>query len=333
VTPLPNQSVANSSVLPVARALLRAVSALVPTLCFAAPLLLTSCGNVGEPMYPSLNIPARITDLRVIERGSALVANFTIPSLTTDGVAVKNLRSAELAVGEKQVPVDNTEPGPVVTQFPVDGLAGKELPVRVRLINARGRASEWSNVVTLTVVAPLTAPSELKPDLVQEGVKLTWSAPGETHFRIFRRAEKEVVATQVAESDGLEYVDTKTEHNKNYEYTVQGVSGTAESEISPAASILTKDIFPPAVPAGLTASPGIDTVELAWDRNTETDFRGYRVYRSVDGGPLDLIADMIAAPSFSDKNIQPGKRYRYAVSAVNQVGTESKQSTPVEITI
>jgi len=283
-------------------------------------------------MYPSLNIPARITDLHVTEHGSALVVNFTIPSLTTDGVAVKNLRSAELAAGEKQFPVDQTEPGPVGTNVPVDGFVGKELVFRVRLINARGRASEWSNVVTLTVVAPLTTPAELSPVLVQEGVKLTWSAPGETHFRIFRRAEYETAASQIAESDGSEYVDTKTEHNKNYEYTVQGVSGTAESGISQAASILTKDIFPPAVPAGLTASPGIDTVELAWDRNTETDFQGYRVYRSVDGGPFDRIADMVAAPSFSDKNIQPGKRYRYAVSAVSQAGTESMQGAPVEIT-
>jgi hypothetical protein len=316
----------------VARALLRAVSALVPTLFFAAPLLLTSCGNVGEPMYPSLNIPARITDLRVIEHGSALVVNFTIPSLTTDGVAVKNLRSAELAAGEKQFPVDQTDPGPVATNVPVEGLVGKELLFRVRLINARGRASDWSNVVTLTVVAPLPTPSELRPALVQEGVKLTWSAPGETHFRIFRRAENETAATQIAESDGSEYVDNKAEHNKNYEYTVQGLNGTAESGISQAASILTKDIFPPAVPAGLTASPGIDTVELAWDRNIEADFQGYRVYRSVDGSPFDRVADMVAAPSFSDKNIQSGKRYRYAVSAVSQAGTESKQSASVEIT-
>jgi predicted phage tail protein len=299
----------------------------------ALALLQTSCGNVGEPLYPSLNIPARITDLSVIERGSALVVNFTIPSLTTDGVAVKNLRSTELAVGEKQITVDKTEPGAVTTQVPVDGLAGKDHTVRVRLINARGHASEWSNSVTLNVVAPLATPSQPTPDLVLEGVKLTWSAPGETHFRIFRRAEKEPAAAQIAESDGSEYVDTKTEHNKSYEYRVQGVSGTAESEISPAASILTKDIFPPAVPAGLSASPGIDTVELAWDRNTETDFRGYRVYRSVDGGPFERIADTVESPNFSDKNIQSGKRYRYTVSAVNQAGNESKPCAPVEITI
>jgi hypothetical protein len=295
-------------------------------------LVACGCGTVGEPLYPSLNLPARITDLHVVERGSTLVVNFTIPSLTTDGVAVKNLRSAELVLGEKQVPVDKTGPGPVATQVPVEGLIGKELLVRVRLINARGHGSEWSNGVTLTVIAPLPPPSQPKPDLVREGVKLTWSAPGETHFRIFRRAEKETAPAQIGESDSPQYVDNKTEYNKTYEYTVQGLSGAVESELSPAESIRTKDIFPPAVPAGLSVSPGIDTVELAWDRNTETDFRGYRVYRSVNGGAVEHIADLIEAPSFSDKAIEPGKRYRYAVSAVNQVGNESNQSAPVDIT-
>jgi hypothetical protein len=295
-------------------------------------LVACGCGTVGEPMYPSLNLPARITDLHVVERGNTLVVNFTIPSLTTDGVAVKNLRSAQLELGEKQVPVDKTSPGPVATQVPVEGLIGKELLVRVRLVNARGHGSEWSNGVTLTVIAPLPPPSQPKPEPVLEGVKLTWSAPGETHFRIFRRAEKETAPTQIGESDSPQFVDDKTEYNKTYEYTIQGMSGAVESELSPAESIRTKDTFAPAVPAGLSASPGIDTVELAWDRNTEPDFRGYRVYRSVDGGGFERIADLIEAPSFSDKAIQPGKRYRYAVSAVDQVGNESKQSAPVEIT-
>src|SRR6266567_7486973 len=93
-----------------------------PTLLFV--VVLVGCGNIGEPMYPSLNIPTRITDLHVVEHGHALAVNFTIPPLTTDGVAVKNLRSVELALGDKQVAVDKTEPGPIATQVPVEGLVG-----------------------------------------------------------------------------------------------------------------------------------------------------------------------------------------------------------------
>jgi len=286
---------------------------------------LYGCGTIGEPMYPSLNIPVRITDLRVLEHESALVIDFTIPNQTTDGVTVKSVRGVVLRVGDREVAVDKNRPGPVHVQTPVEGLAGKEVLVHVRLIGAKGHESDWSNPITITVVPPLATPAQLKAEGVPEGVKITWSAPGESHFRVYRLAEK------IGESDGPEYVDKTTEYGKTYQYSVQGVNGAAESGISETASITTKDVFPPAVPAGLTASPGINSVELAWDRNTEPDFKGYRVYRSVDNGPFQLIGDMIDGPSFSDKNIEAGKHYRYAVSTVDRVGNESNQSAAVEV--
>ena len=43
------------------------------------------------------------------------------------------------------------------------------------------------------------------------------------------------------------------------------------------------DTFPPAVPVGLMAVAGVNSIELAWQRNTEDDFAGYQVYRSTDG--------------------------------------------------
>ena len=113
---------------------------------------------------------------------------------------------------------------------------------------------------------------------------------------------------------------------------MQGVNGGAESDISDTLSITPKDEFPPAVPVGLTASPGVKTIELSWERNTEPDFKGYRVYRSIDNGPFERIADMIEGPVFSDRNVEAGKHYRYAVSAVDQSGNESKQGEAVEIT-
>lgn len=293
----------------------------------AGCVLLYGCGTVGEPMYPSLNIPVRITDLRVLEHANALVIDFTIPGHTTDGVAVKSVRSVELRVGDREVAVDKNQPGPVHVQTPVEGLAGKEVLVHVRLIGSKDHASEWSNPVTMTVVPPLATPAQLKAEGVPEGVKITWSAPGENHFRVYRLEEK------IGESDAPEYVDKATEYGKTYQYSVQGVNGAAESSMSDAVPITTKDTFPPGVPTGLTASPGINSVELAWDRNTEPDFKGYFVYRSVDNGAFERLGGMVEGPSFSDKNVEAGKHYRYTVSAVDQAGNPSQQSGPVEITL
>jgi len=296
-------------------------------------VLLASCGSVGEPMYPSLMIPVQIKDLSALEHGNAIAMDFTVPSVTTDGVPIKTVRSIELQVDDKLVPVYRDVPGPVHAQVPVDGFAGKDVVVHVRVVGARGHASEWSNAVKLHVVAPLAAPADVKAENVAEGVKVTWSAAGEPHFRVFRQAGKEMKPSQVGESDKPEFVDTKTEYNKTYRYSVQGVNGTAESDVSPSSLPLeTKDVFPPAVPTGITVTPGVNTVELAWTRNTEADFKCYRVYRSVDNGPFERIADNVEGPSYSDASISAGKHYRYSVSAVDQAGNESKQSAAVEIT-
>ena len=293
-----------------------------------ALLVLGGCASIGEPMYPSLNIPTRVTDLRVAEHADKLVVDFTIPNTTTDAVTLKHVREVELMVGEKRIPVDQDLPGSVHVEAPVSGLAGKDVLVHVRLVGTKGHPSEWSNPVTVTLLPPLPPPSKLEAANVAEGVKLTWTAgPDENHFRIYRDKN------QIGESDTPEYVDKTTEYAKTYAYAVQGVNGIADSDLTQPVSITPEDKFPPAVPTGLTASPGINTVELAWDRNTEPDFKGYRVYRSVNNGAFERIADMIEGPSFSDKNVEAGKHYRYAVSAVDQANNESSHSAPVEITL
>ncbi len=308
---------------------MRRVSVVAAACC----VFLSSCGYVGDPKFPSLNLPVKISDLRAVQHANTLVIDFTIPNTTTDGVAVKSVRSVDLQAGEKEIPVYRNTPGPVHVQTPIEGLIGQDVTVHVRLINRKGHASDWSNAVTLNVAPPLPAPIDLKAANDPAGVKVTWSQPGATHFRIFRRAPDGKIALQIGESDSPEYIDKTTVYGKTYLYSVQGINGSAESAITSAAEpVTTKDVFPPAVPIGLTASPGLNSVELAWDRNTESDFKGYKIYRSVDNSPFEKIAEDLEGPSFSDKNIQAGKHYRYTVSAVDQAGNESNQSAPVEIT-
>jgi len=304
-----------------------------PVSVVACCIFVSSCGYVGDPKYPSLNLPVRISDLRAVQHANTLVIDFTIPAITTDGVAVKSVRSVDLQAGDKEIPVYRNTPGPVHVQTPIEGLIGQDVVVHVRLINKKGHASDWSNAVTLNVVPPLPPPADLKALNDPAGVKVTWSQPGATHFRIFRRAPDDKTSLQIGESDATEYIDKTTVYGKTYLYSVQGINGGAESAIATAAEpMTTKDTFPPGVPTGLTASPGLNSVELAWDRNTESDFKGYEVYRSADNGPFEKIAEDLEGPSFSDKNLQAGKHYRYTVSAADQAGNESKQSAPVEIT-
>jgi len=191
--------------------------------------------------------------------------------------------------------------------------------------------SQWSNIAILAVEQPLATPANLHAEGVVQGVRLTWIAPNQTSFRVYRRAGEEKEPSLLATSDKPDYVDASTEYGTTYDYYVQAFHDKTESDVLGPQSITPKDVFPPAVPTGLNVSAGVGAIELSWDRNTEPDFKAYQVFRSEDAGPFLKIAEGLEGPSYSDRKIESGKLYRYRISAVDQTGNPSEQSPPVEV--
>jgi fibronectin type 3 domain-containing protein len=274
-------------------------------------------------------VPNRISDLSVVERGDKIVISFTIPELTTEGLPLKRVGPSELQLGAKVIEIPAEKPGAVTTSIPVQEWIGQQPVVRVRANNGRGRFSAWSNEVTLKVVPPLKPPEDLKPEAVPKGVRVAWVDPNQrqgTTYRIVRADQQ-----QPFTSDKPEYVDVNTEYGKPYEYKVQAVWEGAESEFTATKAVTPEDRFAPDVPTGVTAIAGLETVELAWDPGTAPDLKGYRVYRASDTGQFQALTDVIDSPSFSDKKIEPGKTYRYAVTSIDQKNNESEKSAAVEV--
>jgi hypothetical protein len=307
-----------------------------------AALALAGCGYVGAPAPPTPDVPEKVTDLRVLERGDRVVVDFIIPLLTTEGLPLR-LSKVELeatADGEaKPLDTDGAEPGPVHLEYPAGEWRGREVSFRVRAFSRKGRDGGWSNSAELTVIPPPATPAALNVEGVPTGVLLTWAAPPEppdVTFRVRRRTGKEP-ASEVAAVTGREWVDTATSFGESYEYTLQAVAkagqSVAESGISEPVSITPMDRFPPAVPLGLTALAASGSVELTWDRNAEPDFAGYFLYRAAGDKPLERLGGMLAEPAYSDRDVKPGTRYRYAVSSVDKAGNESQKSQPVEVSL
>jgi fibronectin type 3 domain-containing protein len=105
----------------------------------------------------------------------------------------------------------------------------------------------------------------------------------------------------------------------------------AESELSAEVPITPRDTFPPAVPVNIRPSIAPNSIELNWDRNTESDLAGYRVYRAASGGEFTKLAEVSAIPSYSDRSVAHGQTYRYRVTAFDRAGNESAHSAPIEI--
>jgi hypothetical protein len=125
-----------------------------------------------------------------------------------------------------------------------------------------------------------------------------------------------------------------------------------EGDDSPEIRVFTKDVFPPAQPAGVQAvfsgtgqKPFMD---VTWAPNTEEDLAGYNVFRheqvggrgsdvgtglgairasaATSGAPEKINAELVKSPSFRDENVAAGHTYFYSVSALDLRNNESPRS-------
>jgi fibronectin type 3 domain-containing protein len=164
-------------------------------------------------------------------------------------------------------------------------------------------------------------------------VRLTWmepATPGSApKYRVYRWVGEDR-PMPIADTNAPEYLDASAQFGTQYHYMVMALENeTRQSVVSQTETITPKDVFPPAVPAGVTASAANNAIELAWVRNTEADFRGYNVFRAEGNGPFEKIASSIDVPLYRDAQVEPGKTYRYEVSAVDLLNNESARSEPV----
>jgi hypothetical protein len=314
----------------------------------AVVVLQAGCGSIGQPLYPALRIPSQVTDLAVVEQGPNLDIIFTIPPLTTEGLPLKEIGDIELRAGPGPTNGWNVDewaksstridvmppdkPGVVQAAIPVNKFIGSEVVVAVRVMNPKGKDAGWSAPKIFAVKPPLAGPTNFHVAADPKGVALTWNASAPSQFKIFRKTEQQPRPILLATATEPNYVDISAEYGKAYQYSIQAVRDNIESDIVGPENITPIDIFPPAVPSGLMASVGIGSVELSWNRNTESDFKEYRVLRSDQGGAFTEIARGLDAPIYSDKKVQSGQAYRYEVSAVDQDGHASEPSAQVEIT-
>ena len=315
---------------------------------------LCACGYVGPVVPPSPELPGTITDLTVVERGDRIYIGFTTPVRTTDNLPITHFSEMDLRMGSapqpfdfdrwsaaaKRIPLEPPEPSghddprPHAMQdtVPVSGWVGQHIAVAVRsAIKRKDHYSQWSNVVRLDIVSPLAAPA-IRLEATAQGVKVSWPAEGQgLHFDVYRQGPGDKEPVNVGTAERNDFVDTAAQYDTRYRYFVIAAKAQAESPPSKTAEITPIDIFPPSVPASITALATPVSIEVSWQRSPEPDLKGYYIYRSADGGAFTRIGDLLTLPTYSDHQVEHGKSYRYAVTAIDQKNNESAKSSAAEV--
>ena len=288
-------------------------------------------------MPPFANVPAPVSNLAAVQRGDKIIAQFTVPTQTTEGQPIKPPLKLELHIGDLNFTPVTVAGGVARYEIPAKDWAGREIGITARAVGSNGKASGWCPLFRLVVVAALDVPHNIAAESTAKGVRLTWQAKG-AHFRVLRQAAKETGFTLVAaDVTQTEWLDATAEFGKTYSYLVQTfvplAGGTvAESDLPEALSI-TPEAPLPGVPAGLRAVSGAASIELSWDAPEGIAPAGYRVYRATGDGQFTKIGEASAAPAYSDRAVEAGKVYRYAVCAVDAAGREGARSAPVEASL
>ncbi len=317
-------------------------------LLFCVPfLLLAGCGYVGPVQPPSPEIPTVITDLAVVERGDKIIITFSTPPRTLDSVAITRFSHIDLRIGPEGQPPDadksieietpapsdkeDPQPKPIAYSLDVADFAGQRIAAAVRTaMKKNGHFSAWSNRVVLDVIPPLEKPV-VQAEGSGSGIVLSWPATGATQYRVQRQGPNDKQPVEIASINEDRYVDISAAYDTDYRYIVTGKKNNAESLPSEAVSANFPDKYPPAVPTGLTALIGPDAIDLAWQRNAESDLQGYSIYRSINNGAFQRLGDLVALPTYTDHAVEHGKTYTYKISATDKKGNESVQSSPTEV--
>ena len=335
----------------------------------ASLLLVNGCGYKNTPVPPESVVPQPVDDLRYSVSDKGVKLNWNFPVETVKGTALSEIDSFELFRAE--IPIDDYCGNcPIPFAEPLDLPGGAVLDGETRsrglysssllksghkyFFKVRSKTSWWassddSNIVTFVWFEPAAAPKNVRAVAKDRRIALSW-APVTTRldgqplkmdlkYQVLRSVggkEFEAVGTPIAATS---FEDRLVRNGQKYFYAVQSllvygdelVNGGVSKEIASTPI----DQTPPMAPAGVTAVWTDAGVKIFWDRSSETDIGGYRVYRRAsDKDDYELAGNVDPAYSlFVDTKMKENTRYYWAVTAIDQAKPANESNKSREATI
>ena len=189
---------------------LRRRAYLAPALALVAVCvaLVSGCASPGPPRPPSLGLPRLVDDLSATRSGDVVELRFTVPTLTTDGLPLReptvrgrlcrqvgNGACAPVDAAETRAPLAVPKAGaePVVWTdvLPLALASGapRVIGYRVELRNDAGRSAGFSDAAYTVAGAAPPAVAELRARGTRSGVELDWTPVQGAGEVLLRRSE------------------------------------------------------------------------------------------------------------------------------------------------
>jgi hypothetical protein len=263
---------------------------------------------------------------------------------TTTAAAPSPIVDGNGSSGEVAGPLLGPLPTPQVREYVAVGIA------------KRGRRGPLSKPVGIPLVPPPSPPSDAHVMYDENAATIAWSAPrtgpatdtqpgvlasravgmpGAPHLA-YVVYDKETRLTRSPVSQP-KFQDDHIVWGNERCYVVRTVATygdvSIESDGTPPACVTFVDTFPPAAPKSLHAVAGEGSISLIWEPNNEKDLAGYLVLRGpASSDTLEPVTPKPIQEATYKDDVPAGRRYVYAVRAVDKAGNMSELSNRVEET-
>lgn len=192
---------------------------------------------------------------------------------------------------------------------------------------------------------PPTIPRKVKAVSSSLGITVTWEANHERDlagYNIYRSlfpdSQFVKITSSLSPADTGYYEDKSAITNVQNYYRVISVDRSGnESLQSPTAFTVFENIRAPLPPNGLVAEGTPEGILIIWKKSTESDLRGYYVFRAEKlGGDIVQVSPLISPDTAlyhdQDKHLSPKGTYWYYLKALNYSGLISDYSVGVAAT-
>lgn len=185
-------------------------------------------------------------------------------------------------------------------------------------------------------VTPPAKPS--LPSLTSVGnaeIHISWTANSEDDlagYKLYRAENQDLPENYVSifDSTVTEFQDKFLEYETTYFYRVSAYDiSTNESELSNPVAGTPRNITPPVSPQNVSvlAQNIVEPIfQIIWDKNTESDLYGYKVYRGFSIEFLtnaETFLDSTVNNFYTDTSVFADTVYYYKITAVDKGGMES----------